>query len=334
MALGGQGAGRLRGGLTRWWATASATKARCGRPPRSPPTCAWIASRCCWTATANRLTARWPAGTTWRRWPTSGVLSAGRCASVTATISSALSQALAWAEAVEGRPSAIICHTVQGQGPALHGDGEHEGAHPDLGPRLRGLSGAPGWGGKGDSRWLHRLISRPPTARRCWRSARPIPRSSCSTRTWPIRARPSRSMPPSRAGPSIWGLPSRACRPSLQVWRWRARSRSAIRSLCSCVSRAYDMIRQSVAYACTNVKLVGHAAGLSLGYAGPSHHALEDIGALRCLPNMTILCPSDAVETRQMVWWMAGARRSGLPAPEPRDCAAHSSAAIIVLRPE
>lgn len=71
------------------------------------------------------------------------------------------------------------------------------------------------------------------------------------------------------------------------------------------VSRAYDMIRQSIAYACTNVKLVGHAAGLSLGYAGPSHHALEDIGALRCLPNMTILCPSDAVETHQMVWWMA-----------------------------
>jgi transketolase len=71
------------------------------------------------------------------------------------------------------------------------------------------------------------------------------------------------------------------------------------------VSRAHDMIRQSVAYARTNVKLVGHAAGLSLGYAGPSHHALEDIGALRCLPNMTILCPSDADETRQMVWWMA-----------------------------
>ena len=42
-----------------------------------------------------------------------------------------------------------------------------------------------------------------------------------------------------------------------------------------------------------------------MGYAGPSHHTLEDISALRALPNMTILVPSDAEETRQMVHWMA-----------------------------
>jgi transketolase len=71
------------------------------------------------------------------------------------------------------------------------------------------------------------------------------------------------------------------------------------------VHRGFDMIRQSVAYNRANVKIVGHAAGQSLGYAGPSHHTLEDFASLRALPNMVILCPSDAVETRQMVWWMA-----------------------------
>ncbi|MGQ9494014.1 MAG: transketolase family protein [Anaerolineae bacterium] len=70
------------------------------------------------------------------------------------------------------------------------------------------------------------------------------------------------------------------------------------------VGRAFDMIRQAVAYAQTNVKIIGHAAGLSLGYAGPSHHALEDLAMMRALPNMVILQPADAEECRQMVWWM------------------------------
>jgi transketolase len=71
------------------------------------------------------------------------------------------------------------------------------------------------------------------------------------------------------------------------------------------VHRGFDMIRQSVAYNRANVKIVGHAAGQSLGYAGPSHHTLEDISCMRALPYMVILSPSDAVEVRQMVFWMA-----------------------------
>jgi len=70
------------------------------------------------------------------------------------------------------------------------------------------------------------------------------------------------------------------------------------------VHRSLDMIRVSVAYNRANVKIVGHAAGHSLGYAGPSHHALEDIDAMRGLPGMVILCPADEVETGQMVRWM------------------------------
>jgi transketolase len=71
------------------------------------------------------------------------------------------------------------------------------------------------------------------------------------------------------------------------------------------VHRGFDMLRQSVAYNRANVKIVGHAAGQSLGYAGPSHHTLEDVSAVRALPNMVILSPSDGEETRQMVFWMA-----------------------------
>jgi len=70
------------------------------------------------------------------------------------------------------------------------------------------------------------------------------------------------------------------------------------------VGRAFDQIRQSVAYNRTNVKIVGHAAGLSLGYAGPSHHALEDVALMRALPNMVVLCPANDIEARQMVLWM------------------------------
>src|SRR5690606_30989915 len=68
------------------------------------------------------------------------------------------------------------------------------------------------------------------------------------------------------------------------------------------VSRGVDMIRQSIAYNRANVKIVGHAAGQSMGYTGPTHHTLEDFSILRAIPNMVILNPCDAEEARQMVW--------------------------------
>lgn len=71
------------------------------------------------------------------------------------------------------------------------------------------------------------------------------------------------------------------------------------------VERGVDIIRQSIAYNRANVKIVGHAAGQSMGYTGPSHHTLEDIAVLRSIPGITILSPCDALETEQMVWAMA-----------------------------
>lgn len=61
--------------------------------------------------------------------------------------------------------------------------------------------------------------------------------------------------------------------------------------------RAFEQIRNSVAYPNLNVKIVGTHTGLSVGKDGATHQCLEDLGIMRTIPNMTILCPSDPVET-------------------------------------
>ncbi len=65
-----------------------------------------------------------------------------------------------------------------------------------------------------------------------------------------------------------------------------------------------ETIRIAAAYNKTNVKLVGTHAGLGIGEDGTSQMGLEDVGAMRCLPNMTVLQPGDALETKQAVEWM------------------------------
>lgn len=65
-----------------------------------------------------------------------------------------------------------------------------------------------------------------------------------------------------------------------------------------------ETIRVAVAYNRTNVKLVGTHAGLGIGEDGTSQMGLEDVGAMRSLPHMTILQPADELETRQAVEWM------------------------------
>jgi len=65
--------------------------------------------------------------------------------------------------------------------------------------------------------------------------------------------------------------------------------------------RCFEQVRVDVAYMNTNVRLVGVGAGLSYGPAGATHHAIEDIAIMRALPNMTICCPGDPVEVRELV---------------------------------
>lgn len=64
-------------------------------------------------------------------------------------------------------------------------------------------------------------------------------------------------------------------------------------------TRCLEQIRVDVCYHNVPVVIVGVGGGLSYAGLGPTHHSCEDIALLRVLPNMTVICPGDAVEVRQ-----------------------------------
>jgi transketolase len=61
--------------------------------------------------------------------------------------------------------------------------------------------------------------------------------------------------------------------------------------------RAFEQIRQSLAYPKMNVKIVATHGGITVGEDGGSHQSVEDLAIMRALPNMTVLCPADGPET-------------------------------------
>ena len=65
--------------------------------------------------------------------------------------------------------------------------------------------------------------------------------------------------------------------------------------------RAYEQVRNSVAYPGLNVKCVGSHGGISVGEDGATHQCIEDLAIMRAIPNMTVLCPCDGHEMRQAV---------------------------------
>jgi len=65
--------------------------------------------------------------------------------------------------------------------------------------------------------------------------------------------------------------------------------------------RAYEQIRNSVAYAHANVKFAFSHSGLSVGEDGGSHQSVEDISLMRSIPGMTVLVPCDPIETEKAV---------------------------------
>ncbi len=73
--------------------------------------------------------------------------------------------------------------------------------------------------------------------------------------------------------------------------------------------RAYEQIRNSVAYPHTNVKIALTHSGVTIGEDGGSHASIEDIALMRVIPGMTIICPSDALQTRKAI--QAAAEFSG-----------------------
>ena len=65
--------------------------------------------------------------------------------------------------------------------------------------------------------------------------------------------------------------------------------------------RACEQIRTCVAYAHTNVKLIGGYSGLSDYKDGPTHFAVNDVAIMRAMPDMVVVAPADNVEAARMV---------------------------------
>ncbi len=67
------------------------------------------------------------------------------------------------------------------------------------------------------------------------------------------------------------------------------------------VYRAFEQIELDVAYQENPVVIVGVGGGHAYGNAGPTHHAYFDIALMRELPNMTVVCPADPTEMRELM---------------------------------
>lgn len=65
--------------------------------------------------------------------------------------------------------------------------------------------------------------------------------------------------------------------------------------------RAFEIIRNTVAYPVLNVKIAATHAGLTVGEDGGSHQAIEDISLMRTIPNMVVINPADSREAEQAV---------------------------------
>lgn len=65
--------------------------------------------------------------------------------------------------------------------------------------------------------------------------------------------------------------------------------------------RAFEQIRNSIAYPHLNVKIAASHAGVSVGEDGATHQCCEDIGIMRTIPGMVILNPADAPEAKAAV---------------------------------
>ncbi|MCR5775163.1 MAG: transketolase family protein, partial [Lachnospiraceae bacterium] len=65
--------------------------------------------------------------------------------------------------------------------------------------------------------------------------------------------------------------------------------------------RNFEVVRNSIGYPHLNVKIGATHAGITVGEDGASHQALEDLALMRTIPGMTVVCPSDDIETKAAV---------------------------------
>jgi transketolase len=78
---------------------------------------------------------------------------------------------------------------------------------------------------------------------------------------------------------------------------------------CFLTARAMEQIKVDVAYSQHHIVLVGQSPGMAYGELGPTHHSIEDLAWLRTIPGLTVIVPTDRVETAQAVRWAAQAGR-------------------------
>ena len=69
--------------------------------------------------------------------------------------------------------------------------------------------------------------------------------------------------------------------------------------------RAFEIIRNSICYPNLNVKIAATHAGISVGEDGGSHQSVEDIALMTALPNMAVIVPADARETKEVIKYAA-----------------------------
>ncbi len=65
--------------------------------------------------------------------------------------------------------------------------------------------------------------------------------------------------------------------------------------------RAWEQVRNSIAYPHLNVKICGTHAGIAVGEDGVSHQAIEDIAIMRVIPGMEVYSPCDGAQTKAVI---------------------------------
>ena len=74
---------------------------------------------------------------------------------------------------------------------------------------------------------------------------------------------------------------------------------------CFLTARAMEQVKVDAAYSQHHLVLVGQSPGMAYGELGPTHHSIEDLAWLRTIPGLTVVVPSDPVETAQVLRWAA-----------------------------